>query len=429
MGAIKIKKIVSFFCIFFLLYNSSLTPIFANTLSTQEEIADLEKEQQDLQDKISGIDSDIEDEEAKQEVYLQEMSNVRVQIELYDDQISEANKDIEDFEEQIEELNSEIEDTNGEIEAKQEEITQKQTELEEVNEKFKDRLSAMYMSSGSLSILNAILGADSFSDYLSQSQALENISDNDQALMDELEECKAELQALEEELETYKSELKDSKEEVESKKSAAEDKKIELKTLQNEQQSKADELDSLQTKSEALVESLNLDKKSIQTNIEQIEIDIENAEATIEEITQDNESSSGSSSGSTSSSGWAFPLASYSYISTYYGVSDAWHTTHTHAGVDFAAASGTSIYATRGGTVLLAGWNGGYGYCVMIDHGDGMYSLYAHCSSLAVSYGQSVLQGETIAYVGSTGNSTGPHLHFEIRNGSSTVDPLNYIEV
>ncbi|NCB05453.1 MAG: LysM peptidoglycan-binding domain-containing protein [Clostridia bacterium] len=98
-----------------------------------------------------------------------------------------------------------------------------------------------------------------------------------------------------------------------------------------------------------------------------------------------------------------------------------------HTGIDFAGPTGSSIVAADGGTVTLARWNGGYGYCVIIDHGNGYQTLYAHASKLLVKQGQKVAQGEVIARVGSTGNSTGPHLHFEVRINGKTVNPAKYI--
>lgn len=117
------------------------------------------------------------------------------------------------------------------------------------------------------------------------------------------------------------------------------------------------------------------------------------------------------------------PLEKYTYISSYYGNrSRGWHT-----GVDFAAPSGTNIYAWKSGTVIFSGWSGGYGNYIKVDHGNGQISCYAHCSRLAVSVGQSVVQGQIIGYVGTTGNSTGNHLHFEIMINGNFVNPLNYI--
>lgn len=98
-----------------------------------------------------------------------------------------------------------------------------------------------------------------------------------------------------------------------------------------------------------------------------------------------------------------------------------------HTGVDFAASSGTKIFAWKTGTVSVANWNGDYGNFIEIKHNDGTISRYAHLSGYACSKGQTVEAGQTIGYVGSTGNSTGPHLHFEIKVNGSFVNPLNYL--
>ncbi len=98
-----------------------------------------------------------------------------------------------------------------------------------------------------------------------------------------------------------------------------------------------------------------------------------------------------------------------------------------HAGMDIAAGSGTPIGAAGAGTVIFAGWRGGYGNCIIIDHGGGIATLYGHQSSLAASVGQSVSAGQVIGYVGSTGYSTGPHLHWEVRVNGSPTNPRGYI--
>lgn len=99
----------------------------------------------------------------------------------------------------------------------------------------------------------------------------------------------------------------------------------------------------------------------------------------------------------------------------------------THKGVDWGVPTGTTVFASSGGTVVSAGWNGGYGYCVYIQHPDGRQTRYAHLSKITVSYGEYVAQGERIGLSGNTGNSTGPHLHFEILINGTQVNPLNYL--
>ncbi|HEX6077473.1 MAG TPA: peptidoglycan DD-metalloendopeptidase family protein [Micromonosporaceae bacterium] len=120
--------------------------------------------------------------------------------------------------------------------------------------------------------------------------------------------------------------------------------------------------------------------------------------------------------------GWVVPTRGYTVTS---GFGQRWGT--LHAGVDLAAPSGTPIVAARSGTVSLARWYGGYGYAVKIDHGDGVSTLYGHNSRLLVGSGQRVAAGQRISLMGSTGDSTGPHLHFEVHLGGDPVDPVPYL--
>jgi len=133
--------------------------------------------------------------------------------------------------------------------------------------------------------------------------------------------------------------------------------------------------------------------------------------------------SRGSDYSRTSSQCTRFPLASYVYVSSSYG--QRWGKLHT--GIDLAESSGTHVYAWKSGTVTLSSWAGGYGNCILVKHSDGTTSRYAHLSGYNCSVGDKVAAGELIGYVGSTGNSTGPHLHFEIIINGSTVNPAPYL--
>jgi len=123
---------------------------------------------------------------------------------------------------------------------------------------------------------------------------------------------------------------------------------------------------------------------------------------------------------------FAHPCPGYVYISSNFGYRKSFGDNHT--GIDLAANQGTPIYASDGGTVTVAGRVGNYGLVVYIDHGNGYVTRYAHCSKLLVKAGQKVAQGEKIALVGSTGKSTGPHCHFEIRYNGTAKNPKNYLK-
>ncbi|MFI2779920.1 M23 family metallopeptidase [Streptomyces sp. ALB3] len=155
----------------------------------------------------------------------------------------------------------------------------------------------------------------------------------------------------------------------------------------------------------------------------------EKAAAPAEKAEEKAAATTGSGASQSSGSGYVSPVENGG-VSTQYRASGASWSSGYHTGSDFQAASGTSVRSIGPGTVVSAGWSGSYGNEVVIQHTDGMYSQYAHLSSLAVSAGQTVTGGQQIGLSGSTGNSTGPHLHFEVRTGpsyGSDVDPIAYL--
>lgn len=429
-------------CLVAFLSLGSMIPI--NTVSVQaatveeeqDKVDDLKGEKDELESKVAEIGEKISEEEQRQEEYLKKITEAREQIESYQGDINVVNDEIEELNGKIDDLNKQIEDANQKIEQKKKEIAQKEAEIEAANEKFKDRLAAMYMTSGDLTVLSVLLGAESFSDFLTHTQILKNISDNDIDLMEQLEAYKTELQQLKAELEDFKAGLEEKKEQVEATKQEVEGKKQKLVSLQNAERAKEGEMSALRDESLKIIGQNRAAQSANADELARIESEIEEAEANISElIRQAEEDRNNQSDGGTppppSSSGWTHPCPGYSYISSYFGPREQPlpGASTNHGALDFAAGSGTSIYASRSGTVVDAiwGWGGGYGNHLLISHGDGYYTLYAHCSSLLVSSGTTVSQGQLIAKVGSTGNSTGPHLHFEVRYGGSKIDPLQFL--
>ena len=251
--------------------------------------------------------------------------------------------------------------------------------------------------------------------------------------------------------EKLKIKLKSDKNDAELKKTELSAKKVELDA------SKA-EYDKLILSAEAKAEEVSKILYGYNSKIEALHEDVsvyKNAEAAIERTIKAEEakrlaaqraaqeatrvttkkynsappSSGGGSTYVSTGGSWTWPVPA-AYISSYYGyrTDPATGATKFHSGIDLAAASGSNIYATRSGTAYAYYGGSGYGNYILLAHDDGMYSLYGHCSSLAVSSGQHVSQGQVIAYVGSTGYSTGPHCHFEIRDSAGNkLNPLNYV--
>lgn len=302
------------------------------------------------------------------------------------------------------------------------------TDLEnEQLERYHARIRSME-EGGDYNILALILRARSLSELLTSIDDISEIMESDKQL-------EAQYVAAREHREEVKAQYESVKSEFEAK----------LDTLAEEQETLQAELDEACE----LIEKLKEDIESHAEELAELQAAEDEADAAVSKLVAELEAQrraeeeerrrqqrqqqpsgggGGSSGGSTTGTGsFIWPCSCY-YITSRQGPR-----THpitgeykNHSGTDIGASYGTTVVAADGGTVCLAGVNGGYGNCVMINHGNGYYTLYGHLSSIAVSDGQAVSQGDVVGYVGSTGNSTGPHLHFEIRSGDTKLDPETF---
>ena len=297
-------------------------------------------------------------------------------------------------------------------------------------ERYRTRVRAME-ENGNFGFLALVLNAGSLGELLTAMDDIGEIMESDRRLEDEYiaarehtEEVKAEYEAYKEELEAKQATLR--AEQVELQRQI--DEATELITkLAEDIEGNAEELAKLQAAQDEA-------QKEIDQKVAELERQrAEEEERRRQEAAANNPSNGGGGGSSgggtvTGTGSFTWPCPSCTYITSRVGY--RWHPVSGqwkyHSGLDIGAAYGASIVAADGGTVTIAGVNGGYGNCVMIDHGNGYYTLYGHMSSIAVSVGQSVSKGATIGYVGSTGVSTGPHLHFEIRQGTTILDPENW---
>ena len=316
---------------------------------------------------------------------------------------------------------------NQEIELYDEMIAEKAAELEEAQrleneqlERYRARVRAME-ENGGYNILAIISKSDSFSDMLTAMDDVGEIMESDRQLEDayiaareNTESVKADYEDTRAELEELKAQLKAEQEELE--KDIEEAIQIIL-DLENDLENRQAEYDAIMAAEDAA--NATIDKLVAELEAQRA------AEAAAAAAAAGGSSGGGSANASGS---FLWPVASYVYVSSRFGlrVHPITGKTKNHTGIDIASNQGTAVYASDGGTVTLAGWNGGYGNCIMIDHGNGYVTLYGHLSSISVSVGQTVSQGATIGAVGSTGNSTGPHLHFEVLKNGTRIDPEQF---
>ncbi len=279
-------------------------------------------------------------------------------------------------------------------------ITRKTKELEATKKVYSARLRNIY-ENGQINYLDVLLGAKDFSDFSSRMYLLQRIIKRDADILELLETQKKELETQRAVLEENKKQMELILVDLAAKKKLVEEKTAARRAIYDKAKAEQDRLD-------AEMNRLLEDSKNITAMIQNWE--------------------SGGQMGSAHGTG-QFMWPCNGPITSYYGwrTHPIFGTRRYHSGMDIAVDYGTPIVAADGGVVIGAGWMGGYGYAVMINHGDGLVSLYGHNSSLNVSVGETVAKGQVIASAGSTGYSTGPHCHFEVRLHGEVTEPLNYL--
>nr|MBQ8252250.1 peptidoglycan DD-metalloendopeptidase family protein [Lachnospiraceae bacterium] len=282
----------------------------------------------------------------------------------------------------------------------------------------KIRIQFMY-EHGTMSFLEILLSCSSFSELLNKAEYIEQVSAYDREMLDYYEETKKNIEELEKELG---------------------DQKEILVSVRNDVKSQQDEMSGLIEEKQNQIEKYQKDIKNKEEAIKEYEAMIAEQDAVIRALEASVAAAkakraqldvSGNGTGDSSYSGGTFcwPAPSYTRISDDYGYRNhpILGVKQFHNGVDMAAPSGSNILAAAGGSVVAATYNATMGNYVMIDHGGELYTIYMHASALYVSAGDTVSKGDLIAAVGSTGRSTGPHLHFGVRLNGSYVSPWNYL--
>lgn len=344
-----------------------------------------------------------------------DLKQVEGQLDTALAEVSAISNSIENVESDIGTLNGKIETLNKSIEEKEKDLKGKETLLDE-------RLAAAYINGGTSQTYMDALFSGGIVNFVSNYDMIKQIAEYDNNLINEVKETKTSLENQKGQVETAKADIVKKDDELKKLKSQKQEKVNKLSAEQKEIQNKIDEYDNEAKKmKKAEVEALAKEKAAAEA-----------AKKKSTSSTSSSSRSSGSSSGTVRSGGrFGWPCPSSSRITSPYGyrIHPIYGTKKFHSGIDIGASSGSAIVAAESGTVILAstGYNGGYGNYIILSHGNGYTTRYAHCSSLKVKVGDTVSRGQTIATVGSTGASTGPHLHFEVRINGETQNPVNYL--
>ena len=376
----------------------------------------------------------------------EEKAAIDAEIKKIKGQITENNDDMKAMVEQKNLIDQEIfllyqqeANINGQIATysllisdKQEILVDAETNFAELSEKNKARIQAME-EEGDVSYWSVLFEANSFSDLLDRFNMVQEIAAADKRRLEQLDAAAKEVTAAKESLETEKAALEVSKIELAQTQAQLSEKRAEADALLAELVAKGMEYEDLMEESED--EQAQLAKEIANKKDEYDKAKYQEWLATSEPPATRPAAPSGGSGGNTSSStvggiSWKVPISYTAFTSPYgWRIHPISGTRKFHYGVDLAAPTGRPIYATRSGTVDTATYGSSAGYYVQINHGDGYKSIYMPMTHYIVKPGQHVSQGQVIGYCGSTGGSTGPHLHFGISYQGNYVNPANYIRI
>lgn len=372
------KKVISFVMAGILVGSS-----FGVATTESELKAQLEKNN----DAIEAKTSEIKQVQNKKKSLLDE-------IEELDIEMNKAQKELDNIQGQINTLNSEIKNREKNIED-----ANKKREEEEIL--LQKRIRAMY-ENGEVTYIKLLMDSSSISDFVKRCELADRMVEADRELFDELEKLKVQIA-----------------DEVE----ALESDKVVVEAAKRQEVDNKQKLATSRSAKDSRVKLLEKDVAELQ---KQLDRELEESQA----IERQLRALSGTSTVVSKNEDFIWPAAYSKSITCKYGprIHPVTKKKGTHTGIDIRASMGSNVYAAASGKVVTAGWNTAYGNMIIIDHGNGITTLYGHASKLVVKVGDTVNQGDIIMKAGSTGYSTGPHLHFEVRKNGTPQDPKNYLD-
>lgn len=371
--------------------------------------------------------SSMEEEKKKVESTLKELEGKKSDIAAY----------VKELDRNLSALAGELTKLEGDISQKEEQIEEAKVELETAkiteNRQYEDmKLRIQYMyENGQTGLLESMMQSESIAELLNRAEYASQITSYDRKMLEEYRKTRQEVALKEEALKTEHQELLTLQDSTKAKQSS-------VKTLMA---SKEAELASYETKiasAQGEIDQYNADIKAQEEHMARVEAEIRRKEeearkaeeaSRAEEAKKNQSSAGGDSTVKKGNTNFIWPCPASGRISSAFGdrSSPTEGASTNHKGIDIPAPSGSSIVAAADGKVVISTYSYSAGNYIMIDHGGGLTTVYMHCSQLLVKEGETVKQGQTIAKVGSTGYSTGPHLHFGVRSGGSYVNPSGYV--
>lgn len=425
----------------------AFSAVFQVAAETEEE---LQQNIDDIQQQIDENQQMLDDLNESASVQKEELEALESELDKIETQAAKLQAEVHTVNEQIvslttlyNQLTDEIEEKNRSIIRTKETIKETEKSIEENKTLLAAKLRSAYIN-GNDSTLEILMGADSLASFLTRLEFMKRSSENDKKTIGDFEKKVTTLNKSKKKLEKDKETIEKNKVKVEETKKEYVVKKNELEVKQKEYDKKISAVEKQYAKVEAYIEKLDREGAAYQSYITELEQQKAEADAALDEFIQNylannpplssDNNQDGQSQGSVyyeSNDDWVWPVGGYGYYISAYYLDPTYYAEFgtPHYGVDITGGGfyGTAIYASRAGTVIASGDAGdGYGCKVIIDHGDGFLTVYAHNSYNVVSAGQYVSKGELISYGGNSGYSSGPHLHYEVRYNGEKVDPAYY---
>ena len=349
----------------------------------------------DLEDQLADLQRQAEEQQAKTNEASAKVENVSERLRQIQEELRVATAEYKDVKGQLDSVEDKISDNT--------ELLQKtEADLKVKNKKLQQRVRDIYIN-GQISYVDVLFGAKDFADLMTRMDVLKRIIKHDYDLIMKVKEEKATVENTRAQLEKDKAEAEVLVADAQAKKAKVEDK-------ESEQQVLLDQAIYDRDTSERMYEEIMAASQEVANMIRRSQM-----------------SSAGYSGAPAGAGGMIWPISGPITSEFGWRTHPIFGTARFHSGLDIGGDYGMPIYAAAGGTVIYAGWISGYGNAVIIDHGGGVTTLYGHNDSLNVSEGENVAQGQVIAMCGSTGNSTGPHCHFEVRENGEPVSPYGYL--
>ena len=369
--------------------------------------------------------------QAQDEDLTNQLSNIQQQLTNEANKKSEAEKTIGTVYEQLHAIQIELDTATAELKQVQadrirldQDITKTEAELKAAQERLQSREKVFYKRvrdiyiNGRLSYLDVVVGSKDFSDFANRMEMLKRILQADMELINT---------------------IKTEREEIASKKAKLEADRAKVLELEKVAQEKQTIINQKKAERQAVLERAMNDRDTADRAYNELMASSASITAMLQQRAAERAAaaaaaSQGGGGGGATTTTWvqgtgqlAAPVNAPITSDFGWRIHPIYGTSRLHAGTDFGVDEGTPVHAADGGVVVEAGWISGYGYTVIIDHGNGMSTLYAHNSDVAVSPGQTVSKGQVVSYSGNTGGSTGPHLHFEVRINGEPTDPMGYL--